>query len=53
METGSDDGNDTPTPKKRKFEDAAEGSSDVGEGSVIGSELAELAQAGFEDELSA
>ncbi len=48
METGSDDGDDTSTSKKRKVENAADGSSDVGDGS----ELADLAQAGL-DELAA
>ena len=48
METGSDDGNDTSTSKKSKVENAADSSSDVGEGSVIGSELADLAQAGLD-----
>ncbi len=52
METGSDDDNDTSASKKRKVENAADGSSDVGEGSVIGSELADVAQAGL-DELTA
>lgn len=47
METGSDDEYDTPTSKKRKYEDA------VGEGSVIGSELADLAQAGLDAEITA
>lgn len=46
METGNDDG-------KRKDKDAVDGSSNVGEESVIGSELADQAQAGFEDEITA
>lgn len=53
METGNDDGNETPTSKKRKYKDVVEGSSDVGEGPLIGSELADMAQAGFEDEITA
>ncbi|KAF6238677.1 hypothetical protein HO173_003183 [Letharia columbiana] len=53
METGSDDDNDTRTSKKRKYEDAVTDPSDVGEGSVIGSELADLAQAGLDAEITA
>lgn len=53
METGSDDEYDTPPSKKRKYEDAVNDSSDVGEGSVIGSELADLAQAGLDAEITA
>lgn len=45
METGSDDGNDTRTSKKRKYEDAVDDSSEVGEGS-------DLAQAGPDEETS-
>lgn len=52
METGSDNDNNTPT-KKRKYKDAVDGSSDVGEASINGSELADLAQAGFDDEIAA
>lgn len=52
METGSNDENDSPT-KKRKYNDAINGSSDVGEGSVISSELVQLAQAALEDEIAA
>lgn len=52
MKTGSDDGNDTPTSKKRKYKDAADGSSEVGEGSAVGSEPADLAQAGLDEESS-
>ena len=43
METGSDGGDCTPSSKKRKYESAVDASSDVGEGSVIGSELEDLA----------
>ena len=53
IKTESDEGNYTPTFKKRKFKDVGEGSSAVGKGSVIGSELADLAQEDFEDELMA
>ena len=53
IKTESDEGSYTPTFKKRKFKDVGEGSSAFGEGSVIGSELADLAQADFEDELMA
>lgn len=52
METGSDNDNDAPTFKKRKYKDFGDDSSDVGEGSLIGSELAGLAQAGLDDEVT-
>ncbi|CAF9921978.1 MAG: hypothetical protein ALECFALPRED_001987 [Alectoria fallacina] len=53
METGCDNDNDAPTFKKRKYKDFGDVSSDVGEGSLIGSELADLAQAGLDDEVTA
>ena len=43
METGSDETDFTPSSKKRKHESAVDASSDVGEGSVVGSELEDLA----------
>ena len=53
METDNENGNETPTAKNRKYKDAVDASSDVGEGPVIGSEVADMAQAGFEDEITA
>lgn len=52
METGSDDENDTPT-KKRKYQATIDDSSDIGEGTSIGSELADLAQAGLDHVITA
>ena len=50
-EIGSDDDDDdsyTPSSKKRKYDDAMDGSS-----SPIGSEIVDLAQAEYEDEMAA
>ncbi|KAL9137930.1 MAG: hypothetical protein Q9175_000840 [Cornicularia normoerica] len=52
VETGSDDENDTPT-KKRKYQATIDDSSDIGEGTSIGSELADLAQAGLDHVITA
>ena len=49
MEIGSDGDSDTPISKKRKYDDAMDASSDARDGS----ELADLAKAGLEHEMTA